>query len=469
MHGQGLLRQHQSKLDAIYRISDTLLICGTLLISTMLAGAEFATPYWVAMLLATTVFAITGEAHSVYRSYRGASVTQQAIPILVAWGLTVFFLLVLGVFLGAAGSFSRPVIITWMLATPIAVIAWRIAIKYVLSMLRTAGYNSRRVAIIGAEKNGAELGSILENSPAYGLKLVGFFDDRHNNPDRVSASIPSEQLRGSINDAIVLARNGDVDLIYIALSSTGRDRALRIINELADSAVAVHVVPDLFVFDLLHSQLINIGRIPTLSVYESPYFGTSGWLKRSEDIVLSLIILSICAIPMLAIAIGVKLSSPGPVIFKQRRYGVDGKEIRVWKFRSMTTCDDGDKVVQATKGDARVTPLGAFLRKTSLDELPQFINVLKGDMSVVGPRPHAVAHNEHYRRIISGYMLRHKVKPGITGWAQVNGWRGETDSPDKMSRRVEHDIDYIRSWSLWLDLKIVVRTMLVGFNDKSAY
>ncbi len=465
----GLLRQHRSKLDAVYRISDTLILCATLVIATMLFGVELDTPYWVAMLLAVTVFAIASENHAVYRSYRGASVRQQSLPILTAWGMTVFVLVLLALFLDAILNFSKQVLLTWVVVTPIAIVAWRIVLKYVLSTLRTAGFNSRRVAIIGAEATAAQLGNIIDNSPAYGLKLVGFYDDRFSNAERVSPSIPHHQLRGSIDDAIRLAKQYQVDRIYIALSLTGRDRALRIINELADSAVAVHLVPELFVFDLLHSRLINIGTIPTLSVYESPYFGTGGWLKRSEDIVLSLVILAVCAIPMLAIAICVKLSSPGPVIFKQRRYGIDGKEIRVWKFRTMRTCEDGDTVVQATRGDPRTTRFGAFLRKTSLDELPQFINVLQGHMSVVGPRPHAVAHNEHYRRVISGYMLRHKVKPGITGWAQVNGWRGETDSPDKMCRRVEHDIQYIRSWSLWLDLKIVLRTMQVGFNDKAAY
>jgi putative colanic acid biosynthesis UDP-glucose lipid carrier transferase len=172
---------------------------------------------------------------------------------------------------------------------------------------------------------------------------------------------------------------------------------------------------------------------------------------------------------MLLIAIGVKLSSPGPILFKQHRYGMDGKPIKVWKFRSMTTCDDGDSVIQAKKGDARITQYGSFLRRTSLDELPQFINVLMGEMSVVGPRPHAVAHNEEYRKIISGYMLRHKVKPGITGWAQVNGWRGETDTIEKMEQRVEHDMRYIRNWSLWLDLNIVFRTLFTGFVGKNAY
>ena len=172
---------------------------------------------------------------------------------------------------------------------------------------------------------------------------------------------------------------------------------------------------------------------------------------------------------MLLVALGVKLTSPGPVIFKQRRYGLDGQEIYVYKFRSMRVCEDGAIIQQAGRSDPRTTRFGAFIRRTSLDELPQFINVLQGRMSVVGPRPHAVAHNEQYRKLISGYMLRHKVKPGITGWAQVNGLRGETETLDKMRARVQYDIDYMRNWSLVFDLMIIGKTLLVVWRDQNAY
>ncbi|WP_116895873.1 exopolysaccharide biosynthesis polyprenyl glycosylphosphotransferase, partial [Pseudomonas syringae] len=191
--------------------------------------------------------------------------------------------------------------------------------------------------------------------------------------------------------------------------------------------------------------------------------------KRAEDIVLSSLILLLIAVPLLTIAAAIKLTSAGPVLFRQRRYGLDGRSIMVWKFRSMSVQENTDVVLQATRNDARVTPLGRFLRRTSLDELPQFFNVLHGDMSIVGPRPHAIAHNEQYRRQVSGYMLRHKVKPGITGWAQINGWRGETDTLDKMRMRVEFDLEYIEHWSIWLDLKIILLTLLKGFGNKNAF
>jgi len=231
----------------------------------------------------------------------------------------------------------------------------------------------------------------------------------------------------------------------------------------------VHLIPDFFIYNLLHARIGQVGDIQTVSVYDTPMRGGWSFLKRLEDLVLASLILVVIAIPMLFIAIGVKLTSPGPVFFKQNRYGLDGRKISVLKFRSMRVTENGSKVTQATRNDSRITPFGAFLRSTSLDELPQFLNVLGGSMSVVGPRPHAVAHNEEYRKRVAFYMLRHKMKPGITGWAQVNGWRGETDTLDKMQKRIDFDLEYIRNWSLWMDFKILLATLTKGFVNKNAY
>lgn len=246
-------------------------------------------------------------------------------------------------------------------------------------------------------------------------------------------------------------------------------RIRTLLDELSDTTASVYIVPDFFVFELLHARWISMGGLPAVSVFENPLFGLDGAAKRVADISLAIGVLVVLGIPMLVIAALVKLTSPGPVFFQQRRYGLDGREIRVWKFRSMRTCDDGAIVKQATKGDARITKLGAILRKTSLDELPQFLNVLDGSMSLVGPRPHASAHNEQYRSLIRGYMLRHKVKPGITGLAQVNGCRGETETVDKMEARVRWDHQYIRSWSMWLDIKILFRTLAVVWRQPEAH
>ncbi|MGH8742364.1 MAG: undecaprenyl-phosphate glucose phosphotransferase, partial [Burkholderiales bacterium] len=241
------------------------------------------------------------------------------------------------------------------------------------------------------------------------------------------------------------------------------------LEDLRDSTASIYFVPDIFVFDLIQARVDSIGDLPVVAVCETPFYGFNGMLKRVSDLLFALVILLLISPIMLAIALGVKLSSPGPVLFRQRRYGVDGRKIVVYKFRTMTVAEDGDLVRQATRNDSRITPFGAFLRRTSLDELPQFINVLQGRMSVVGPRPHAVAHNELYRKLIRGYMIRHKVRPGITGLAQVNGFRGETDTVEKMQARIEYDLAYLRGWTLLLDLQIVLKTVVVVLRKQNAY
>jgi len=242
-----------------------------------------------------------------------------------------------------------------------------------------------------------------------------------------------------------------------------------VLNRFSDTTASVYIVPDFFVFELLHSRWNNILGVPVVSVFENPFYGVDGMLKRAFDLLVGTCCLVLAAIPMLTIAILVRFSSPGPIFFRQKRYGLDGREIRVWKFRTMRVCEDGPNVVQAVRHDPRVTPIGRFLRRTSLDELPQLFNVMAGNMSLVGPRPHAQAHNEQFRGQIQGYMLRHKVRPGITGLAQVHGWRGETDTLFKMEKRVEYDHKYIREWSLWLDLRILVQTIAVVFSGRNAH
>jgi putative colanic acid biosynthesis UDP-glucose lipid carrier transferase len=260
-----------------------------------------------------------------------------------------------------------------------------------------------------------------------------------------------------------------VDLIYLTLPLASQPRILNLLEDLRDTTASIYFTPDIFLFDLIQARMDAIGGMPVLAVCETPFYGLNGMIKRVSDIAIALSALVLILPVMIAIAIGIKLSSPGPVLFTQRRYGLDGREIIVYKFRTMTVLEDGAVVRQATRDDDRVTPLGAFLRKYSLDELPQFVNVLQGRMSVVGPRPHAVAHNETYRKLIRGYMIRHKVKPGITGWAQVNGLRGETDTLEKMRARIEYDLEYLRSWSLQLDLQIVLKTILVVLRTQNAY
>jgi putative colanic acid biosynthesis UDP-glucose lipid carrier transferase len=300
------------------------------------------------------------------------------------------------------------------------------------------------------------------------LKLVGYFDDR---PEERNPDIPADLGRhaGTIQDLVAEAREGRVDRIYITFPMRAEERIRGVLDKLGDTTASVYVVPDFFVFQLLHSRWTDILGLPVVSVFENPFYGIDGLAKRLSDLLLGGILLALTAVPMAVIALLIRCTSPGPIFFRQRRYGLDGREIRVWKFRTMTVCEDGPQAVQAKREDPRVTRLGAILRKTSLDELPQLFNVLDGSMSLVGPRPHPHALNEEFRTQITGYMLRHKVKPGITGLAQVNGWRGETDSPEKMHKRIEFDHRYICEWSLWMDMKILLKTAVVVISGKNAY
>ncbi|HAI96722.1 MAG TPA: undecaprenyl-phosphate glucose phosphotransferase, partial [Methylococcaceae bacterium] len=256
-----------------------------------------------------------------------------------------------------------------------------------------------------------------EKTQSLGMILQGLYDDRGE--ERHAQLV--YPILGNTDALVKNAQSGKIDLIYITLPMKAEERIKEVVNKLADTTVTVYLVPDLYTYQLFNGSWTNMAGHPIISVFESPFLGLNSYAKRAQDIVLSIIILTIVSPVMLVISAGIKLTSKGPVLFKQRRYGISGEEITVWKFRSMTTQDNGNNIKQATKDDARITPLGSFLRRTSLDELPQFFNVLMGDMSIVGPRPHAVAHNELYRNQIRGYMLRHAVKPGITGWAQVNG------------------------------------------------
>jgi putative colanic acid biosynthesis UDP-glucose lipid carrier transferase len=264
-------------------------------------------------------------------------------------------------------------------------------------------------------------------------------------------------------------RKHNIKMIFISQPISAQPRIRKLIDELQDTTASVYFLPDVYVFDLMQARFDNVGGMPVIAICETPFMGLNSMVKRASDIVLAAAILLLLTPLMLVIALAVRLTSPGPIVFRQRRYGLYGEEIIVYKFRSMTVTEDGNTVVQARVNDQRVTPIGNFLRRSSLDELPQFVNVLQGRMSIVGPRPHAVSHNEQYRKLIKGYMLRHKVKPGITGWAQVNGLRGETATLDRMEARIQHDLDYLRNWSLWLDLWIILKTVKVVLTRENAH
>lgn len=461
----GLLKQHSSSLEVIQRSLDALVIVLALLFAARLRDVVLNAEYAALLLLAVLIYVFLAAIKGVYRSWRMESLAAEITGVVGVWIVTVAALVILAFATKTSADFSRVVLSAWAVLVPLGLLALRVGYRMLLRSLRAAGRNTRTVAFAGCGNTAQKMAQHIHAQTWMGLRVLGVFDDR----PAVRLPPASLHLLGDLKDLLDQAKAGQIDIVYVTLPMHAERRIIHVIDELADTTASVFVVPDIFVFDLFNAQWSAVGGMPVVSVFDSPFFGVNGGIKRIEDIVIGMLILLLISPLLLAIALGIKLTSPGPVLFKQRRYGLKGEIIEVWKFRSMSVCDDGDKIVQAQMNDERVTRFGAFLRRTSLDELPQFINVLQGHMSIVGPRPHAVAHNEEYRSLIHGYMLRHKVKPGITGLAQVNGWRGETDTLDKMKRRIDYDLAYVRTWSLWLDIKIILLTVVRGFVGRNVY
>ena len=414
------------------------------------------------MILAVIVFSLTFPG----RPSLGQPYWKILANITMNWLWVAGLLLLLGFASGYIRQFDQHAIITWLWAAPLAQALGHVTLRVTAPWLLLLQGNPQPAIIVGMNDQGVALADRINNTPYSRLRLVGFFDDRDQ--ERLAGADRFAPL-GKLVELPEFVKQNRIQLIYLSLPMASQPRILQILDALKDTTASIYFVPDMFITDLIQGRSSTVCGMPVISVCETPFTGANGVIKRVSDIVLSLLILALISPILIAIAAAVKFTSPGPIIFKQRRYGLDGEEILVYKFRSMTVCEDGGTIKQAQKNDNRITPLGRFLRKSSLDELPQFINVLQGRMSIVGPRPHAVAHNELYRKLIKGYMIRHKVKPGITGWAQVNGFRGETEQLEKMQARIDYDLDYLRNWSLGLDLHIILRTVLVVFKDNAAY
>lgn len=460
----------QNTFSTAYRLFDVAVISSLLLLTTYTFGQVFNQEYLLQMITAIALFLLFSESLELYRSWRMDTVLQQVAVTLACWGMVSGTLAFVMYFTPFSAVEDKNCSLIWLLACLIALPSWRVIARLTLNFLRSQGSNTRSALIIGATESGAILAKNILDNPQYGINLLGFCDDRNiDRLDKDKEFIGKSKYLGDTDYAIKLANEDHIDNIYIAMPMNANNRIQDILLQCGNTTANVHIIPDFFTFNLMNSRLSKVGNIQTLSVYDTPINGLSSWTKRIEDMVIASMVLAIITVPMIIISLIIKFTSRGPVLFKQDRYGLSGERIKVWKFRSMTVCDNGNKVVQAQKGDSRITPFGAFLRRTSLDELPQFLNVLGGSMSVVGPRPHAVAHNEEYRNKIGCYMLRHKVKPGITGWAQINGWRGETETIDKMEKRVEYDLDYLRQWSVFFDIKIVFLTIFKGFIGKNVY
>ena len=435
----------------------------TIIVASLLAVVgyydEEIGPHYV--ILGTLSFAVTFPGDASFHEQPRRILRK----LLTNWLLFICIMGAFGFTTGYIQYFPEDVLQAWVLATPIAYGIVYSALRVALPGVISLPGNLRTAVIAGINDTGICLAQQFQNDPYLGTHVIGFFGACDPTPP---SDMPAP-IKGELDDLPEFVKQNHVEAIYLALPMAAQPHILNLLDSLKDTTASIYFVPDIFITDLIQGRLDNVGNMPVVAVCETPFTGFSGLIKRLSDIVLSVLILLLLCPLMLLLALGVKLSSPGPVVFKQRRYGLDGKEILVYKFRSMTVCDDGEIVKQATKDDERITRFGAFIRKTSMDELPQFINVLQGRMSIVGPRPHAVTHNETYRKAIKGYMIRHKVRPGITGWAQVNGYRGETETIDKMEKRIEYDLEYLRNWSLNLDFWIIVKTVLIVLKDRNAY
>jgi putative colanic acid biosynthesis UDP-glucose lipid carrier transferase len=461
------IHQQFSGLGSLYRLVDGASVAGGLAAAVWFA-AGIPADYLLLGAAGLLVHYLLAEFAGMYRSWRGVSTSRETVAAFCTWILSFAVLAGLGFASGHLTQISRAILGGWLTSTALLLVASRGLLRACQKSFWLRGLNTNGCAIVGVTELGIQLAHNISQMPELGLRLAGYYDDR---PPERAAKLPSglRQRIGNIDDLVSDARAGFIDRIYITFPMRAEERIRGVLSKLADTTASVYIVPDFFVFQMLHSRWTDIGGLPAVSVFENPLYGVDGLVKRLFDLAVAGLLLVFLAIPLLLVALAIKLTSRGPVFFRQRRYGLDGKEIRVWKFRTMTVCEDGDRVAQATQNDSRVTRLGAILRRTSIDELPQILNVLAGSMSLVGPRPHATAHNEQYRQMIEGYMLRHKIKPGITGLAQVRGWRGETDTLEKMQRRVECDHEYIREWSLWLDVTILFRTAYVVLGGRNAY
>jgi putative colanic acid biosysnthesis UDP-glucose lipid carrier transferase len=431
-----------------------------------LYGVEFKDFFVVLAVLSAMLSLLLPRSQPVGAGQLVKSHLPLAMGVVVRWMVIIAILLAIGFVTKYSVDFSRRVVLTWMVATPAVLIVVTLCLHELMRRMLFDPSAARRVAFAGCNEVSLSLARRIGTSGNLGMRVEGFFDDR--SAERLGLATPA-RLLGTLPDLVSFVKRNSIDVVFVALPVSHIRRVVQLLDELRDTTASVYYVPDIFAIDLIQARSGELLGIPVVALCETPFYGYRGVVKRVTDIALAAAVLLLAAPLMAGLAIAVRLSSPGPIIFKQRRYGLDGREIMVYKFRTMTVVEDGAKIVQATKDDNRITKIGGFMRRYSLDELPQLLNVLQGHMSLVGPRPHAVAHNEEYRKLIKGYMIRHKVPPGITGLAQVNGCRGETARVEDMQARIDYDLEYLRRWSPLLDFKILFLTAVRLLRDEKAY
>ncbi len=478
-----LLDKYNALLMLVFKASDIVaIIFGAFLAAYVhYDSVSLDTAQEIALLLAIFTVVLLFPAFNIYRRWRSSFIYSELWAVSLAWVTAALLLTPLIFLTNTRIYFSYQWLAIWVAFTLSLLILLRITARIILRWLRKRGYNTKYVAILGAGPLGKSVAEQINKNDWAGIEAIVFLDDDESLHGQAIDGIP---VIGNCEKVLEIIGNGvketqgpglnrvyvnGISQVWIALPLAEQKKISDLVKLLQNTTASIHFVPDIFSYNLINHSIEELAGIPVVTLSESPIIGRGQLVKRTEDIVVSFFILILIAPLMVIIAFMIKLDSRGPALFKQRRWGVDGKEIMVWKFRSMSVTEDSGHIAQATQNDPRITKVGKFLRKTSLDELPQFFNVLHGDMSVVGPRPHAISHNVEYRKIIQRYMLRHMVKPGITGWAQINGWRGETETTEKMEKRIEYDLYYINNWSLYFDLKIIFLTVFRGFSDKNAY
>jgi putative colanic acid biosynthesis UDP-glucose lipid carrier transferase len=461
-------QQVTGMISLIQRLLDAALVGGVLYGTATTLQYDWDVVLTLAVSIAVMVFWSVGEIVHLYSSWRFRTLDDEFRTVFIVWSMASCAVVVAVFLTTNPTSHARLTIVVWLLLVPTLLLVCRTVIRGFLRWLRRRGINARNVCIAGSGANAERIIERLRHSANVGVNFVGVFDDEFRAQNSQHDGNVSE-IAGSLDDLVNRARAGQLHYVFVAIPLSDEKRISNLVRRLADTTVSVFIVPNVFLSDLMRARWTMLMEMPAVSVFESPFDGVNGWLKRTEDLVLASVCLVLAAVPMLVIAAGIRMTTNGSILFRQKRYGLNGQLVEVFKFRTMNLSDDGSHFRQVQKDDPNVTPFGRILRSTSLDELPQLFNVLNGSMSLVGPRPFPVAANEHYRPLIYGYMLRHKVKPGITGWAQVNGWRGETDSLFKMQRRVDHDLEYVRNWSVWFDLKILVMTVRAVLSRKNAY
>lgn len=460
-------RESASQASAIQGVLYALTVAGDLALIAALVGEPFSVAYQLLAIISAALSFIMLRHNDLLTPWLPGRQGSVGTRIYWTWVTIVGTLLLLGYATQYSEFFSRRVLLAWFITAPFALlivhkIAVEIAVRFLPHSVR------RRTAVIVFVNDSARNLSLnLRKSRAF--ELVGFFEDREM--ERIGGSLESVSYMGKARNVGQYVKDHNIDVVFVVLPDDGGRRALNVLDDLGDTTASVYYVPDFLIINLFGAQVREIEGITVLEVAETPFYGADGVLKQVFDLAFSLGVLVFLSPLLLLIALIVKFTSKGPVIFSQRRYGLNGQRFSVYKFRSMYTgeVNANSDTQQATKEDPRITPIGRFIRRTSIDELPQFFNVLKGEMSVVGPRPHTVAHNEYYRKAVKRYMVRHKVKPGLTGWAQVNGLRGETAQLERMEERIRHDLEYIKNWSPLFDLKIILMTIVMVFRDKNAY